>query len=74
MLGHVAREIRNAPPGLTRADLTDFLWRRRTTDPNDDVPDPYRRGKRAAAIAARAVDGFLDVVVARLLAMPYAGT
>ena len=70
VLGHVAREIENAPAEVSLEDLTNFLWHRRTTDRHDDVPDPYRRGPDAAHVTARKIDGLLDAVVGKLGRLP----
>ncbi len=66
VLGHVARELQRAPDDLTLQDLAGYLWRRRTVDPDDDVPDPYGRGPQAARAAAGRIDVNLDIVL-RLL-------
>jgi len=63
VFGHVAREIQQAPSDVTLAGLTDYLWRRRTTAPDDDVTDPYRRGPEAAAAVAHKIDVFLDALL-----------
>ncbi|MDA8438814.1 MAG: hypothetical protein M0Z51_08140 [Propionibacterium sp.] len=63
VLGHVARELQRAPDDLTLQDLAGHLWRRRTVEPDDDVPDPYGRGPRAARAAAGRIDESLDVVL-----------
>lgn len=63
VLGHVAREIQSLPSDVTLAHLADHLWRRRTTDPDDDVADPYRRGEEAADAAARKLDGYVEALI-----------
>lgn len=59
VIGHVAREMRRLPGTVTLDDLVDHLSRHRTAEPDDAVPDPYRRGAAAAAKAAHAIDTHL---------------
>lgn len=63
VIGQVARELRRLPESVTLAGLVDHLWRNRTTQPDDDVADPHRRGAAAAAEASRLIDERLDVII-----------
>lgn len=62
IIGQVARELGRLPGDVGRGGITDHLWRNRTSEAGDDVPDPYRRGQSAAASAAAAIDGYLEVI------------
>lgn len=66
VIGHVAREVPNVPEGAGADALVEHLWRHRTPQADDDVADPYRRGSRAAEVAAEAIDAHLDVILAAL--------
>lgn len=63
VIGHVAREMRRLPGAVTLDDLVDHLSRHRTTQSDDAVPDPYRRGAGAAAMAAHAIDTHLAPIL-----------
>lgn len=69
VIGHAARELAAMPTDVTLDGLTAHLWRHRTSDPADSVPDPYARGPQAAATAARLIDGHVDAILTRLAAI-----
>lgn len=63
VIGHVAREMAHLPPTVTLDALVDHLWQHRTTQPGDEVLDPYGRGQAAAGTAARAIDEHLAAIL-----------
>lgn len=63
VIGHVAREMTRLPDDVTLDTLVEHLWRNRTAQINDGVPDPYRRGDAAAASAAGTIDRHLTAIV-----------
>lgn len=69
VIGHVSRVLADAPEGMTLDGVVDYLWRHRTSEESDEVADPYRRGAEAAGVAARAIDGHLEVIVGALSRM-----
>ena len=67
-LGRLAADLGALDPAIRGEDaLRAVAGIRRLADPAHDVPDPYRRGDRANADAARTIAAHLDVVVDRLL-------
>ncbi|MBK8463259.1 MAG: low molecular weight phosphatase family protein [Nigerium sp.] len=69
VIGHAARELAATPADVTLDGLAAHLWRHRTSDPGDSVPDPYARGPQAAATAASLIDGHVDAILTRLAAL-----
>ncbi|MBB1484002.1 dTDP-4-dehydrorhamnose 3,5-epimerase family protein [Tessaracoccus sp. MC1865] len=66
VIGHIARELASLPESATLAGVTEHLWRHRTSDTSDDVPDPYGRGDAAARSAADSIDAHLDIILGAL--------
>jgi protein-tyrosine-phosphatase len=65
-LGQFAAAVAELP-GLTGRDLVDAAGRRRApATPDQDVADPYRRGKAAAVRATGTITDMLNVIVPRL--------
>ncbi|GAB3816153.1 hypothetical protein GCM10028820_14930 [Tessaracoccus terricola] len=69
VIGHVARELAQLPEHVTLAGLTEHLWQHRSSNPDDEVADPYRRGDAAALAAATSIDGYLESITAGLRAL-----
>ena len=66
LLGHAARVMSDLPDHVTLENLVAHLWARRSTDPSDEVQDPYKRGPEAMATAARQIDAAMDVIAPAL--------
>lgn len=66
VIGSVAREMARLPENVTFDTLIDHLWRHRSAQADDGVPDPYRRGDEAALAAAGTIDRHLDAIVSGL--------
>lgn len=62
IIGHVAREMAGLPDDVRLETLVDHLWQHRSSNPADEVADPYRRGDAAARTAASSIDGYLDSI------------
>lgn len=73
VIGHIAREMANISEDLPLSQLADHLWRHRSADPSDDVPDPYGKGTRAAVAAARSIEEHLRTIAARFRLLSDAG-
>lgn len=71
IIGHVAREMSQLPQGLALEGLVDHLWQHRSSNPGDEVADPYRRGDAAALAAATSIDGYLDSISGGLRALEH---
>ena len=69
VIGSVAREMARLPEDVTFETLIDHLWRHRSAQADDGVPDPYRRGDAAAEAAARTIDRHLEAIVSGLRAL-----
>ena len=69
VIGSVAREMARLPEDVTFETLIDHLWRHRSAQPDDGVPDPFRRGDAAAEATARTIDRHLEAIVGGLKAL-----
>lgn len=69
VIGHAAREFAAMPTSVTLDGLAAYLWSHRTAHRDDSVPDPYARGPKAAATAARLIDAHVDAVATRLASL-----
>lgn len=71
-LGQFSRAVDTAPTGMhARPLLAHVASHRRSADPADDVTDPYRRGRRAAAACAEQITELLETALTGLLGRPY---
>lgn len=66
VIGHAARVMADLPEDVTLQGLVEHLWRNRTQEPGDEVPDPYRRGSAAARRAANQIDQYMEIIGAAL--------
>ena len=66
VIGHVARELARLPGDVSLSGLAPHLWQHRSVEINDEVADPFQRGPEAAAVAARAIDAHLSVILPSL--------
>ena len=66
LLGHAARVMSDLPDHVTLETLAAHLWSHRSTDPGDEVKDPYKRGPEAMETAARQIDADMDVIASAL--------
>ncbi|QIK71379.1 hypothetical protein G7070_02610 [Propioniciclava coleopterorum] len=73
LIGQAARNLELLPPGTPLAGVAPHLWGHRDVAPDDEVPDPYRRGEAAAAAAAALIDRHLARVLDGLRAAARAG-
>ncbi|OYN90535.1 dTDP-4-dehydrorhamnose 3,5-epimerase family protein [Parenemella sanctibonifatiensis] len=73
VIGHAARELAHLPAEVDLPGVTQHLWTHRSSDPGDQVPDPYRRGPERAAQAAQQIDGYLDTITSTLSGLAQAG-
>lgn len=62
IIGQAARGMATAPDGCTLDELAGYMWRRRDSDPADEVADPYGRGLQAAVTAAAEIDRHLAAI------------
>ena len=70
-LGQFVASAREADPSLRGRELLAALASRRAPASLDqDIPDPYRRGREAAAAASATMEALLEVVVERLREIP----
>ncbi|WP_179229173.1 dTDP-4-dehydrorhamnose 3,5-epimerase family protein [Parenemella sanctibonifatiensis] len=73
VIGHAARELAHLPTEVDLPGVTQHLWTHRSSDPGDQVPDPYRRGPERAAQAASQIDGYLDTITSTLSGLAQTG-
>lgn len=66
-LGQFTKAVAGAGRRLRPRDLVAFAAHQRPgLDPDDDVPDPYRRGSSAARESARIIDDHLMRLLPRI--------